>query len=48
MEYLAFLVLFVLVLVVLDVLALKFGKNMRRPETNGNSYDPRYDWNSQE
>lgn len=48
MELLAFLVLFVVVLVVLDLLALKFGRNMRSPEYNGNTYDPRYDWNSRD
>jgi hypothetical protein len=48
MEMLAFIVFFVVVLGLLDVLALKYGKNMRNPDLNGNTYDPRYDWNPRE
>lgn len=47
MELLIGLVIIVMLLVALDIAALKWGKRSNSPEewANGN-YDPRYNWNS--
>jgi hypothetical protein len=44
MELLLGLIIFLLVLSLLAVASIRWGVNARNPFTNGESYDPRYDW----
>jgi hypothetical protein len=44
MELLIGLIIFVLVLVALAIASVRWGVNSRNPFTNGDGYDPRYDW----